>query len=55
MSTQAVDALEFTMRIQDLIRETVDDSSLTDCERRAKLSAYSEVLQLVVETCHVVV
>ena len=50
MSTQTVDALELVLRIQSEIQDTIK-RDMAQCDRKAMLFAYNEILHIVFELC----
>ena len=53
MSTQTVDALVLSLRVKQLIQETIH-RPMAECDRKAMLFAYGEILHIIVELCHLV-
>jgi hypothetical protein len=52
MSTQTVDALELVLSIHSLIQDTIKNPVMAQCDRKAMLFAYNEVLHIVIELCN---
>jgi hypothetical protein len=51
MGTQTVDALDLVLRINALIQDTIKRDNMAQCDRKAMLFAYNEVLHIVFSLC----